>query len=145
MVDQALLDQISEHITLYRRDPEAGHDWTSKIDGKVYPTLLLTMTGRRSGKDLIRPLIYAQNGSDFLIVASLGGAPDHPAWYKNLISNPDCRIQVRDEHYDVRARTASEEEHGPLWKKVSDVFQTYDDYQARTDRRIPIVVLERHS
>lgn len=140
-----LLDQIKRHIALYEQDPEAGHNWVSNTDGNVYPTLVLTMTGRSSGKTLQTPLIYGRDGDNFLIVASLGGAPDHPAWYKNLVAHPDCHIQVKHDHFDVRARTAADDEYDRLWAIVSGVFPIYNDYKARTDRKIPIVVLEPRS
>jgi deazaflavin-dependent oxidoreductase (nitroreductase family) len=125
-----------EHVHRYQETGgEEGYIWNGVT------TLLLTSTGRRSGLARTTPLIYARDGDDYLIVASMGGAPQHPNWYLNLESNPSARIQVRAEQIDVTARTADEEEKGRLWKIVSGQWPNYDVYQTRTDRVIPLVVL----
>ena len=132
-----LPDWIQQHIDLYLSNGEEGHMWQG------VPTLLLTTTGRKSGEPLLLPLIYGRDGDSYLVVASKGGAPDHPGWYKNLAANPDVKLQVGNEKFDARARTAAGEERARLWKTMAAIFPNYDEYQARTEREIPVVVLER--
>jgi proline iminopeptidase len=128
-----------EHVRLYRETGgEVGHVWK---EGST--VLLLTTTGRRSGEPRTIPLIYAQDGDRYVIVASKGGAPEHPGWYRNLLKNPDVELQVEDRVFRARARTASGEERERLWRKVNEVWPHYDEYARRTDREIPVVVLER--
>ena len=105
------------------------------------PILLLTTTGRKSGQPRTTPLICARDGDDYLVVASMGGAPQHPQWYLNLVANASAQIQDRSEHIDVTARTAREDEKARLWKIVAEQWPNYDVYQSRTDRVIPVVVL----
>ncbi len=125
-----------DHIRAYRETGgETGYIWNG------VPTLLLTSTGRRTGEKRTSALIFARDGSDYLIVASLAGAPKHPQWYLNLQANPDAEIQVKDQTLAVVARTASADEKPRLWKIVADVWPNYDVYQTRTDREIPVVVL----
>lgn len=125
-----------EHTRRYQEtDGEVGYIWNG------VPTLLLTTTGRKTGQRRTTPLIFARDGEDYLIVASLGGAPKHPQWYLNLQADPKATIQVRAEHIDVIARTANAEEKPRLWGVVTGVWPNYDVYQSRTDRSIPVVVL----
>ena len=105
--------------------------------------MLLTTRGRRSGKPRTVPLIYARDGDRFVIVASKGGAPDHPGWYRNLEHTPEVELQVEAEVFPARARTASGEERERLWRKVNEVWRHYDEYALMTPREIPVVVLER--
>ncbi|HYS39584.1 MAG TPA: nitroreductase family deazaflavin-dependent oxidoreductase [Pseudonocardiaceae bacterium] len=114
-----------------------GYDW------KGATILLLTTTGRRSGTQHRTALIYRQVGDDYVIVASRGGAPTHPAWYLNLAANPDVRIQVKDQEFAGRARVADGDERAKLWSLMAEVWPDYDSYQTKTDRQIPVVVLER--
>lgn len=114
-----------------------GHDWQGTS------TLLLTTTGRRSGEPRETPLIYGRDGDRFLIVASKGGAPAPPAWYLNLSDDPAVELQVREERFAARARTATPEERERLWPVMTAEWPAYDEYQANTAREIPIVVLER--
>ena len=124
-----------DHVRRYREtDGEVGYWWNGA------PTLLLTTTGRRSGEPRTAPLIYGEDGDDLVIVASVGGLPNHPAWYLNLRENPNASVQVRGDHHDVVARTAAEEKPR-LWKLMNDVWPNYDTYQERTDREIPVVIL----
>lgn len=134
---------IGEHVKLYREDPDKGHDWDSTSLGGpgVLPCLLLTTTGRKSGEPKVLPLIYKKVGDGYVLIASKGGAPAHPAWYLNLVSQPDCEIQVRTEHQKVRARTVEGDEREELWKQMAELYPPYDDYQAATERKIPVVVL----
>jgi deazaflavin-dependent oxidoreductase (nitroreductase family) len=133
-VDYSLLGD--DHVARYREtDGEVGYEWNG------VPTLLLTTTGRRSGESRTSPLIFGRDGEDYLIVASVGGMPQHPAWYLNLQANSAASIQVRSDHFDVQARAASDEEKPRLWKIVNEVWPNYDVYQSRTERVIPVVVL----
>jgi deazaflavin-dependent oxidoreductase (nitroreductase family) len=116
---------------------EEGHDWQ---DTK---TLLLTTTGRRSGEPRELALIYGRHGDDFLVVASKGGAPEHPAWYLNLEADPEVEVQVGAERFKARARTATAEERAEMWPTMTAEWPAYDSYQTKTDREIPIVVLTR--
>lgn len=125
-----------DHIRAYRETGgETGYLWNG------VPTLLLTVTGRRTGRRLTSALIFGRDGDDYLVVASMGGAPRHPSWYVNLQANPQADIQVRAAEFAVRARTASAAEKPRLWKTMTDVWPNYDVYQSRTDRDIPVVVL----
>ena len=136
---------ISDHIRLYLEDPERAHMWDSTAAGGPgpLPTLLLTATGRRSGKPRMLPLIYGQAGDDYVIIASKGGAPSHPAWYLNLVESPDCEVRVGTAHLSARARTAEGAERQQLWEQLAEIYPPYDDYQkAAGDRVIPVVVVE---
>jgi deazaflavin-dependent oxidoreductase (nitroreductase family) len=106
------------------------------------PVLLLTTIGRKSGQARVAPLIYARDGERLLIVASKGGMDHHPLWYHNLVARPEVEVQVGAETRPMRARTASREEKAALWPRVVEVYSDYDDYQARTTRDIPLVILE---
>jgi deazaflavin-dependent oxidoreductase (nitroreductase family) len=141
MSDVNSWDRIKDHLELYRRDPDAAHDWNPY--GNVVPSLLLVARGRTTGKLRTRPLIYKKVDDAYVIVASMGGAPKNPAWYENIVAEPDCEIQVRHDVIPVRARTATGDERTRLWHEMVTVLPQYDDYQARTDRQIPVVVLER--
>lgn len=114
-----------------------GHTW------RGVPTLLLATTGARSGQPYTTPLIYGKDGDRYVIVASYGGAPKHPQWYLNLRANPEATLQVQGERFAVRARTASAEEKPALWELMAGIWPAYNDYQARTQRDIPVVILER--
>jgi deazaflavin-dependent oxidoreductase (nitroreductase family) len=126
------------HVRSYQETGgEVGHDW------KGTQTLLLTTTGRRSGEPRTTPLIYGRHGEDFVIVASRGGADDPPAWYVNLRDQPDVEVQVLADRFPARARTASPQERAELWPVMTGHWPAYDDYQRKTEREIPIVILER--
>jgi deazaflavin-dependent oxidoreductase (nitroreductase family) len=126
----------AEHVRRYQEsDGAVGYEWNG------VSTLLLTTTGRRSGQPRTNALIFARDGDDYLIIASMGGAPDHPSWYLNLEAAPEAEIQVRGDHIPVVARTASPAEKSRLWKVMTGIWPNYDTYQSRTDRDIPLVVL----
>jgi deazaflavin-dependent oxidoreductase (nitroreductase family) len=126
-----------EHIDRYlATDGEEGHDWQGT------QTLILTTTGRRSGQKRQHPLIYGRHGDDYLVVASMGGAPKHPAWYLNLDASPEVEIQVKGDKIPAHARTATPEEKAELWSIMTKEWPDYDRYQETTDREIPVVVLE---
>jgi deazaflavin-dependent oxidoreductase (nitroreductase family) len=127
-----------EHVRQYREtDGEYGHDWRGTS------TLLLTTKGRRSGEPRTTALIYGREGDAFLVVASKGGADDPPDWYLNLESDPEVEVQVLEDRFRARARTASAEERPAMWRQMTSYWPAYDDYQEKTEREIPIVVLER--
>jgi deazaflavin-dependent oxidoreductase (nitroreductase family) len=128
-----------QHVDRYREtDGAVGHIW--KRGAK---TLLLTTKGRKTGKETTTPLIYERAGDDYVIVASKGGAPEHPGWYRNLAEDPAVEVQVKEVTFPARARTAEGDERERLWKLVIRQWPDYDAYQARTEREIPVVVLER--
>ena len=127
------------HVRRYQEtDGEVGHIW--KRGAK---TLLLTTTGRTTGKSITTPLIYEEADGVFVVVASKGGAPTHPGWYRNLVKNPDVQVQIRGDVFSARARTAIGAERERLWDLAARQWPDYDAYQTRTDREIPVVVLER--
>jgi proline iminopeptidase len=128
-----------EHVRRYRETNGAvGHIWR---EGSTI--LLLTTRGRKTGEKRTTPLIYAQDGDRWVIVASKGGAPDHPGWYKNLAQNPEVELQIKGEVFTAHARTAEGDERERLWRKANEVWPHYDEYARRTPREIPVVVLER--
>ncbi|HMN44587.1 MAG TPA: nitroreductase family deazaflavin-dependent oxidoreductase [Povalibacter sp.] len=142
---QELPKWIVDHLRRYAESPEKGHLWDGTAVGGYAdtPTLLLTTTGRKSGRQLTMPLIYGKDGDRYVIVASKGGAPQHPAWYLNLHDNPQVGVQVIADRFPAVARTATGEERERLWKMMSAIYPPYPSYQQRTDREIPVVVLER--
>ena len=135
---------ITEHVKLYLEDPDKAHMWDSAPVGGtgVLPTLLLTTIGRKSGEPRMLPLLYQQVDAGFVIIASKGGAPSHPAWFLNLRENPDCEIRVGRDFHRVTARVSEGAERAELWKIMVELYAPYQDYQASTDRQIPVVVLE---
>jgi F420H(2)-dependent quinone reductase len=105
------------------------------------PILLLNTVGRNSGKKRATPLLYVVDGEDFVIIASKGGAPTHPAWYLNLVANPDTTVEVGDRKSRVSAEELDGEEKVRLWRKMAEMYPTYNDYQDKTEREIPLLVL----
>jgi deazaflavin-dependent oxidoreductase (nitroreductase family) len=105
------------------------------------PVLLLTTVGRRSGRRRTLPLIYLEDGERLAVVASQAGMPTHPLWYHNLRANPDVEVQIGSEVRKMTARTTSDEEKQAYWPRLTEIYPDYDDYQARTTRDIPVVVL----
>lgn len=141
-----LPEWISDHIRLYRDDPVRGRLWDSSPVGGpgILPCLLLMTVGRKSGRTSTLPLIYIEHGDAFVVIASKGGAPQHPAWYLNLLAQPDCEVQVGPDSYRARARAASGEEREALWREMAEIYPPYDGYQvAAGKRQIPVVVLDR--
>lgn len=139
------LQWISDHVKLYGEDPEKAHMWDSAMAGGtgIFPALLLTAKGRKSGKPKSLPLIYKKVGKNYVIVASKGGAPAHPAWYLNLLAEPNCHIQVARDHFDGIARTAAGSERESLWEQLAEVYPPYNEYKKYAgDREIPVVVIE---
>lgn len=127
-----------EHVSRYvKTNGEEGHDWNGAA------VLILTTTGRKTGEQHSTPLIYGRHGDDYLVVASLGGADHHPAWYMNLEAKPAVQVQVKGDRFAARARTATPEEKPELWRTMVAQWPDYNRYQKRTTREIPVVVLER--
>lgn len=128
----------AEHVKRYQETGgKEGHEWEGTH------ALLLTTTGRKSGASHTTPLIYGRDGDRYLIVASKGGADEPPAWYLNLTAQPDVELQVQDEVFPARARTATADEKAALWPTMVGEWPAYADYQQKTERDIPVVVLER--
>jgi len=128
---------VAQHIRGYvESDGEKGHHW------RGVNTLLLTTRGRKSRKLRRTALIYGQDGDRYVVVASKGGANEHPEWYLNLVANPEVELQVAADKFAARARTATAEEKPALWRLMTSIWPDYDRYQERTKREIPVVVLE---
>ncbi|HET6184242.1 MAG TPA: nitroreductase family deazaflavin-dependent oxidoreductase [Acetobacteraceae bacterium] len=122
-----------------------GHMYTVTPPGyaeMTVPSLLLTTTGRKSGEKFVFPLFYGKTGNSYFIVASKGGAPEHPGWYRNILADPEVEIQVGTQKLKARARTASGAERALLWPEALKFWPPYADYQKKTTREIPIVVLD---
>ncbi len=129
---------VADHIHEYvETGGSRGHLW------RGVPTLLLTTRGRKSGKLRRTALIYGRDGDHYVVVASRGGHPQHPAWYLNLVDNPAVQVQVGAEVFTAHARTATSEEKARLWPVMVSIWPDYENYQKSTDREIPVVVLER--
>jgi F420H(2)-dependent quinone reductase len=130
---------MAGHTAVYRLTRGVvGH----KLPGGP-PMLLLDHVGAKSGKKRTSPLMYVQDGDDVVLVASKGGYPKNPAWFHNLKANPETVVQIGSEKRPVRARVATDEERERLWPKAVEAYGGYAGYQKRTDRKIPLVVLER--
>ena len=126
-----------EHVRRYQEtDGAEGHDWNDTT------VLLLTTKGRKSGEPYTTPLIYQPHGDTYVIVASKGGDPDHPDWYKNLRTHPEVEVQVKADKFRAATRTATGEERRELWRLMTATWPDYDEYTKKTDREIPVVVLE---
>lgn len=127
-----------EHVRRYQEtDGADGHDWQGTV------TLLLTTTGRKTGRSYTTPLIYQKYGDDYLVVASKGGADEPPQWYLNLEAEPEVGVQVLGDRFTARARTATPAEKPDMWRTMAATWPAYDEYQQKTSRDIPVVVLER--
>jgi deazaflavin-dependent oxidoreductase (nitroreductase family) len=127
-----------EHRRRYEAtNGEDGHIWNGA------PVLLLTTTGRKTGNRYTSPLIYGRDGDRYLVVGSVGGRAKHANWYLNLTASPEVGVQVLADKFKARARTATPEEKPALWKTMTAIWPAYDEYQQRTKREIPVVILER--
>ena len=135
-VDRTLFGD--DHIRVYEEtDGEIGHIWNGA------PCLVLTTTGATTGTPRKHALIYGLDGPDVLVVASKGGSSEHPQWYQNLDTNPQVTVQIRGDRFDGVARTASPDEKSRLWPIMTELWPAYDDYQHRSERDIPLVVISR--
>ena len=137
-MNRRLLTALSRaHVVLFRLSG-------GRLGGRIpsgAPVLLLTTTGRKSGKQRTLPLLYLEDAGRYVVIASVGGAPKHPAWYLNLLANPGATIEVGRRKLRVTASTASAEERARLWPLTVQMYPGYEDYQARTSREIPVVIL----
>ena len=128
-----------EHVRRYRETGGAvGHIWR-----RGAKTLLLTTRGRKTGEPRTAPLIYESSPTGYVIVASNGGARRHPGWYRNLLRDPHVEVQVEDAVFPAEARTTTGDERAALWRLAAQQWPPYDEYETRTSREIPVVVLER--
>ena len=135
----AILNSIigDEHVKLYREtNGEQGYIWNGA------PIILVTTKGRKSGEARTIPIIFTQYGDSWVIMASRGGSPTHPAWYLNVLDDPKVTVQVKGDIYEAVARTAPEGEREKIWAEAIKVWPRYDVYQAATTRQIPVVVLD---
>lgn len=127
-----------EHVRRYEEtEGREGHIWQ-----KNAPILILTTTGRKTGEQRKSALIYGEHEGSYVVVASKGGAPRHPAWYLNLAEDPKVTVQVLADVFTARARKAEGAERQVLWSQMAEVWPDYENYQTKTDREIPVVVLE---
>jgi proline iminopeptidase len=137
-----MLDHVNRYLSSGGTD---GHMYKVTPPGlpeMVVPSLLLTTTGRKSGEKFIFPLFYGEVDGSYVIVASKGGAPQDPGWYRNILADPQVEIQVGTAKMQARARTAAGEERARLWEKALEFWPPYADYQKKTEREIPVVVLD---
>jgi proline iminopeptidase len=136
-----------EHTNLYLRSGGTEGHVMKRTPPGGYPemdtySLLLTTTGRKSGEKYVFPLYYGEAGNSYILVASKGGAPDHPGWYKNLVANAEVEVQVGTKKMRAKARTVSGDERARLWREALKFWPPYADYEKKTDRQIPVVVLD---
>jgi deazaflavin-dependent oxidoreductase (nitroreductase family) len=125
-----------EHVKQYEATGgKVGHDWNGTS------CLVLRTRGRKSGEVRKNPLIYGRDGDNYVVVASKGGAPEHPGWYLNLLAHPEIEIQVRDRVIPVTARTGTPADKARVWKTMTAQWPDYDAYQQKTTREIPVVIL----
>ena len=142
-----LPDWMLEHANRYLASGGTdGHMYKVNVPGRgeiTAPALMLTTTGRKSGDKFIFPLFYGDTGNgSYIVVASKGGAPQHPGWYRNLLANPEVEVQVGTKKMKARARTATGAERAKLWQEALKFWPPYADYQKKTEREIPVVVLD---
>jgi deazaflavin-dependent oxidoreductase (nitroreductase family) len=139
---QWMIDHANRYISSGGAE---GHIYTVTPPGyseMSVPSLLLTTTGRKSGEKYVFPLFYGQDHGSYIVVASKGGAPEHPGWYRNLVANPDVEVQVGTKKLKAKARTAVGDERARLWEEALKFWPPYADYQKKTARQIPVVVLD---
>ena len=137
---------IQKHVKQYLESGGAeGHMWDSSVVGGPgpLPTLLLTTTGRKSGTKQLVPLIYGKTDGGVVVIASKGGAPEHPGWCRNLTASPDVEVQVGTEKFRAKASTVEGPERSKLWDQMVGIYPPYTEYQTKTERKIPVVVLKR--
>lgn len=143
-IPEKMPNWMKDHMRRYlESDGADGHMWDSASAGGpgLLPCLLLTTTGRRSGEPLMLPLIYGEGDGGYVIVASKGGAPAHPAWYLNLEANPEVGLHVGPKKLRAKAQTVNGAQRKKLWDVMAKIFPPYNDYQKKTEREIPVVLL----
>lgn len=137
---------IQNHVRQYLESGGTeGHMWDSSVVGGPgpLPTLLLTTTGRKSGTKQLVPLIYGKTEGGVVVIASKGGAPEHPGWYRNLTANSEVEVQVGTERFRAKASTVEGPERANLWDQMVGIYPPYAAYQKKTERKIPVVALRR--
>ena len=139
-VDEAFRKRSGAHVARYIQT-----DGADGYDDNTYkaPTLLLTTTGRRTGRPYTAPMYFAEDEGRYIVIASKGGSDDDPQWYRNLVTHPDVGVQIRSERFRATARTATPEEKVRLWTLLAGRMRFYDAYQKKARRDIPLVILER--
>jgi deazaflavin-dependent oxidoreductase (nitroreductase family) len=145
-VPAGMPDWIQNHVRQYvQSGGKEGHMWDSSVVGGpgTLPTLLLTTTGRRSGTKQLVPLIYGKTEGGVVVIASKGGAPEHPGWYRNLVADPETEVQVGTERFHAIASTVEGAERAKLWDLMVKIYPPYVAYQNKTERKIPVVMLRR--
>lgn len=146
IVEASTSGWIAQHREQYLADPEAGHLWDSAPAGGPgpLPTLLLTTTGRKSGKESVMPLLYGAVDGGYAIIASKGGDPKHPGWYHNLKAQGKVKVQVAKDVFNATTRVASGAERAKIWEQMAAMYPPFADYAVKAgDREIPVVVLEK--
>lgn len=141
---ESLKPWVADHLARYLRNGKEGHllDMTA-VGGRVdTPTLILKTVGRKSGRELLSPLIYKDIGQEFAIIASKGGSDQHPAWFHNLQARPDVEFQVADKCYAGSWRIPAGAEHDKVWDAAVELYPPYRQYQSITERKIPIILLK---
>jgi deazaflavin-dependent oxidoreductase (nitroreductase family) len=137
---------MQEHANRYLSSGGTdGHMYKMKQPGRpemTVPSLLLTTTGRKSGEKFIFPLFYGKVGDSYLVIASKGGAPEHPGWYRNILANAEVEVQAGTVKTKAHARTATGAERARLWQTALTFWPPYADYQTKTEREIPVVMLD---
>ncbi len=129
---------VAKHVRRYvESDGKNGHRW------RGVNTLLLTTRGRSTGKLRRTALIYGKDGDRYLVVASNGGSKPHPDWYQNLAADPHVSVQVGDDTFEATAKTATARQKPKLWDQMVTIWPDYEKYQTKTEREIPVVILER--
>ena len=130
-------DWVADHVEQYER--------TGGVEGAEFNgfrCVILETTGRKTGKLRKSPLIRVHDGEKYVAIASMGGQPTHPVWYLNLVADPEVRLRDGADVHELRARPTEGVERAHLWEVATSVYPDYDDYQARCERRIPVVALE---
>jgi deazaflavin-dependent oxidoreductase (nitroreductase family) len=141
----AVKQQLEAHLQQYLKDPEAAHMWDPiviGVPGGPVPCLLITMTGRKTGRTLHAVLQYYMVGDEVVIVASRGGTEEHPTWYLNLLAQPEVTMHIGKTKTAVTARTIALKDRAPYWDAVTKEQPVQLEYQARTSRIIPLIILE---
>lgn len=135
---------IAQHREKYLQDGAAGHLWDSTFAGGPgpLPTLLLTTVGAKSGQASVMPLLYGKVDGGYAIIASKGGDPKHPGWFHNLNKQAECTVQVATKVFKARSRIATGAERQAIWEQMAAMYSPFTAYQAKTQREIPVVVLE---
>lgn len=146
VIEASTTGWIAQHRELYQRDPEAAHlfDTTAAGGPGPLPTLLLTTTGRKSGKESVMPLLYGEVDGGYAIIASKGGDPKHPGWYHNLRAQDSVTVQVVKDVFKATTRDAEGAEREAIWDQMVSMYPPFAEYQKNAGaRQIPVVVLSR--